>query len=414
MRVLIVHQNFPGQFRRMAPVWAKRPGWDVLGIGRDTAPGLPDVRMIRYRPHRDVGAAQHHYLRRMEDAVLHGQAVARVLMKLRAKAWRPDVILAHPGWGETLYAKDVFPDARLIHFCEWFYNAKGADIGFDPEFPSTFDQQVRVRTWNALHLLNLENADALISPTEWQSRQHPEAYRGRIHVIHEGIDVQGLGPDSSARFTTPSGVTLRAGDPVVTYVARNLEPYRGFHTLMRSLPQVLRENKHAQVLVVGGDDVSYGSPASNASNWREQMLKEVGDRLDLSRVHFLGKLAYSDYLRVLQVSAVHLYLGYPFVLSWSMLEAMASGCQLVAGDTAPVREVATERSAILVKPLDPTATAEGVLCALEERYETSRRIEARAAVSRFDAVDGLRRFTELIEMSGRRTNLSFQHAASVD
>ena len=414
MRVLIVHQNFPGQFRRMAPVWAKRPGWDVLGIGRDTAPGLPDVRMIRYRPHRDVGAAQHHCLRRMEDAVLHGQAVARVLMKLRAKGWRPDVILAHPGWGETLYAKDVFPDARLIHFCEWFYNAKGADIGFDPEFPPTFDQQVRVRTWNALHLLNLENADVLVSPTEWQRRQHPAAYRDRIQVVHEGIDVRGLGPDPSASFTTPSGLTLRAGDPVVTYVARNLEPYRGFHTFMRSLPRVLGENSLAQVLVVGGDGVSYGGPPADASNWREQMLREVGDQLDLSRVHFLGKLPYADYLRVLQVSAAHLYLGYPFVLFWSLLEALASGCQLVAGDRVPVREVHTERSAILVKPLDPIATAKGVLRALEERYETSRRIEARAAVSRFDAVDGLRRFTELIEMRGDEMRLSFQNAANVD
>lgn len=397
MRVLIIHQNFPGQFRRMAPVWAKRPGWDVLGVGRDTAPGLPDVRMVRYRPHRETGPQQHHYLRRMEDAVLHGQAVSRVLTKLRAGGWRPDAIVAHPGWGETLYAKDVFPDARLIHFCEWFYRAEGADIGFDPEFPTSFDQKARVRTWNALHLLNLENADLLVAPTQWQRQQHPAAYRDRIEVIHEGIDVRGLGPDPSAVFTTPGGVALSAGDPVVTFVARNLEPYRGFHTFMRSLPRVLREHSRAQVLVVGGDEVSYGGPPSDAPNWRERMLREVGSQLDLSRVHFLGKVPYADYLRVLQVSAAHLYLGYPFVLSWSMLEAMASGCQLVAGDTAPVREVASERSAILVKPLDPDATAEGVLRALEERHEPSRRIEARAVVQRFDAADGLRRFTELME-----------------
>ena len=405
MRVLIVHQNFPGQFRRMAPVWAKSPGWDVLGIGRDTAPGLPDVRMIRYRPHRDVGAAQHHYLRRMEDAVLHGQAVARVLMKLRAKGWRPDVILAHPGWGETLYAKDVFPDARLIHFCEWFYNAKGADLGFDPEFPSTFDQQVRVRTWNALHLLNLENADVLISPTEWQRRQHPAAYRDRIQVVHEGIDVRGLVPDPSASFTTPSGLTLRAGDPVVTYVARNLEPYRGFHTFMRSLPRVLGENKLAQVLVVGGDEVSYGGPPVDASSWRERMLREVSDKIDLSRVHFLGKLPYADYLRVLQVSAAHLYLGYPFVLSWSVLEAMATGCQLVAGDTAPVREVASEQTAILVPPLDPDATAQGILQALEERRDPARRLAARAAVQPFDVESGRSILCDLLSASSPRAHL---------
>ncbi len=397
MRVLIVHQNFPGQFRRMAPVWAKRPGWDVRGIGRDTAPGLRDVRMIWYRPHRDVGAAQHHYLRRMEDAVLHGQAVARVLMKLRAKGWRPDVILAHPGWGETLYAKDVFPDARLIHFCEWFYNAKGADIGFDPEFPATFDQQVRVRTWNALHLLNLENADGLVAPTEWQRKQHPEAYRDRIQVIHEGIDVRGLGPDPNASFMTPSGLRLRAGDPVVTYVARNLEPYRGFHTFMRSLPRVLRENARVQVLVVGGDEVSYGSAPVGARNWRERMLGEVGSQLDLARIHFLGKLTYADYVRVLQISAAHLYLSYPFVLSWSVLEAMAVGCQIVSSDTEPAREVLSEHSAILTAPLSPAATALGILQALEERHKPGRGLQARAAVAQFDMTQGTQRFESLIQ-----------------
>jgi len=178
MRLLIIHQNFPGQYRHLAPLWAKLPGWEVLGLGRDTAPGLPPesgVRWIRYRLHRPVHTQQHHYLRNMESAVLHGQAVARLLMELKRKGYRPDTILAHPGWGETLYVKDVFPDVRLVHFCEWYYGQPGSDVNFDPEFPTSFDTLAKMRTWNALHLLNLENCDAAITPTRWQWQQHPEA-----------------------------------------------------------------------------------------------------------------------------------------------------------------------------------------------------------------------------------------------
>jgi glycosyltransferase involved in cell wall biosynthesis len=362
VKLLIIHQNFPGQFKHMAAEWAATPDWDVIGIGRDTAPGLPNspgFKLIPYKPHRPVGKDQHPYLRRMEDAVLHGQAVARILLQLKKKGWAPDTILAHPGWGETLYAKDVFPDARLVHYCEWFYNAPPldvingkveidredwpyADIGFDPEFPTTFDDLARIRSWNALHLLNLANCDVGISPTQWQKSQHPKEFLDKIVVAHEGIDTENLGPDPDAVFKTPSGEILRANDPdrpVITYVARNLEPYRGFHTFMRALPAVQKEHKNAHVLIVGGDAVSYGSRPKGAKNWREKMLAEVGSQLDPTRTHFLSKVPYADYKRVLQVSSAHVYLTYPFVLSWSCLEAMATGCLMVASNTAPVQEV---------------------------------------------------------------------------
>ncbi len=382
MRLLIIHQNFPGQFKHMAAEWAAMPGWDVIGIGRDTAPGLPNnpgFKLIRYKPHRGVHKDQHHYLRRMEDAVLHGQTVARILLQLKKQGWVPDAILAHPGWGETLYAKDVFPDTRLVHYCEWFYNAPPldvcngleaidrkdwpyADIGFDPEFPVSFDDLARVRSWNALHLLNLANCDVGISPTEWQKAQHPKEFLHKIVVAHEGIDTENLGPDANAVFRTPSGVLLKAGDadrPVITYVARNLEPYRGFHTFMRALPSIQKQHPGCHTLIVGGDDVSYGSRPKNAKNWREKMLAEVDNQLDPVRTHFLGKVPYADYKKVLQVSSAHAYLTYPFVLSWSCLEAMSSGCLLVAGGTAPVREVLKDGvNARLVPPNDAGAVSE--------------------------------------------------------
>ena len=271
---------------------------------------------------------------------LDGQAVARVLLDMRKKGFTPDAALAHPGWGESLYVKDVFPDARLVHYCEWYYQADGADLGFDPDFPITFDDRARIRTWHALHALNLTHCDAAVMPTHWQKSRHPEIFHPKIRVQHEGIDTENLGPDPNAWVKTRSGIVLKAGDPVVTYVARNLEPYRGFHIFMRALEKLQQRHKTVQALIVGGDDVSCGKRPKDAPNWREKMLREV--KLDPARTHFMGKLPRAQYIKVLQVSAAHVYLTYPFVLSWSLLEALTCHTPVIASDTAPVWEVIRE------------------------------------------------------------------------
>jgi hypothetical protein len=374
MKVLFIHQNFPGQFRHIAAHLAKQPDVQVLAIGREQAPGLQGVRMLRYKPHRTASLHTHPYARSFEDGVLHGQQVLRLLLDLKAKGYRPDVIVAHPGWGETLYAKEAFPNTKLIHFCEYYYQTQGADAGFDPEFPLDINGAASIRSRNALHLLNLENCDAAITPTQWQHSLHPKAYQDKIQVIHEGIDTENLGPDPEATLQLPNGKVLRAGEPIVTYVARNLEPYRGFHQFMRALPKILKEHPTCQVVVVGGDGVSYGSKPKDAPNWRIKMLRE--NPVDLERVHFLSKVPYATYKRVLQVSAVHVYLTYPFVLSWSLLEAMASGCLIVGSDTAPVREVIQDgENGLLVDFFDTDSIAERVLSALDapQRFGELRR-----------------------------------------
>ncbi|WP_405118285.1 glycosyltransferase family 4 protein [Pseudomonas leptonychotis] len=374
MKVLFIHQNFPGQFRHIAAHLAKQPDVQVLAIGREQAPGLPGVRLLRYKPHRTASPHTHPYARSFEDGVLHGQQVLRLLLDLKAKGYRPDVIVAHPGWGETLYAKEAFPNTKLIHFCEYYYQTQGADAGFDPEFPLDINGAASIRSRNALHLLNLENCDAAITPTQWQHSLHPKAYQDKIQVIHEGIDTENLGPDPEATLQLPNGKVLRAGEPIVTYVARNLEPYRGFHQFMRALPKILKEHPTCQVVVVGGDGVSYGSKPKDAPNWRIKMLRE--NPVDLERVHFLSKVPYATYKRVLQVSAVHVYLTYPFVLSWSLLEAMASGCLIVGSDTAPVREVIQDgENGLLVDFFDTDSIAERVLSALDapQRFGELRR-----------------------------------------
>jgi glycosyltransferase involved in cell wall biosynthesis len=398
LRILIIHQNFPGQFRHIAQHLAARPDVQVVGLGRDTAPGLADFPWFKYKLHREAKAETHPYLRQMEAAVLHGQAVARAIEALKRKGFEPDIILAHPGWGETLYAKEIYPQARLIHFCEWYYSTTGADFGFDPEFPSTLDDRLRINTWNALHLLNLQNCDAAIAPTHWQKSRFPEAYQDKIQVIHEGIDTEHLNPDPEVSFTIPDGITLKVGDPVITYVARNLEPYRGFHSFMRALPAVLKAHPSAQVLVIGGDGKSYGSLPKDAPNWREKMLSEVGAELceRSSRIHFLGKVPYETYKQILQISAAHVYLTYPFVLSWSLLEAMATGCRIIASDTAPVREVIRDgENGELVDFFDPAAISQKIVTALNDSGHALC-TAARASAQAYRLDTGLRAYEQLL------------------
>lgn len=396
MRVLFIHQNFPGQFRHLAAHLAKRDDVEVLAIGREQAPGLPGVRLLRYKPHRKASPQTHPYVRAFEDGVLHGQQVLRLLLDLKGKGYRPDVVVAHPGWGESLYVKEAFPSARLIHFCEYYYQARGADAGFDPEFPLDTHGAASIRSRNALHLLNLENCDQAITPTYWQRSLHPAAYREGMRVIHEGIDIAGLGPDPEASLQLPDGRVLKAGQPILTYVARNLEPYRGFHSFMRALPRILSAHPTCQVVVVGGDEVSYGSRPKGAANWRSKLLAE--NPVDLQRVHFLGKVPYATYKRVLQVSAAHIYLTYPFVLSWSLLEAMASGCLVIGSDTAPVREVIEDgRSGLLVDFFATERIAEKALAALAEpeRFHALRQ-QAAASARGYSTDDGVAGYLKVL------------------
>jgi glycosyltransferase involved in cell wall biosynthesis len=303
---------------------------------------------------------------------------------LKAQGFNPDVMIGNPGWGETIFLKDVWPDAQLVSLCEFYYNGRGSDVGFDPEFAVGPDAILKARARASQHLLAVEAADFAYSPTKWQKRQFPRAYHDKIRVIHDGIDVERIAPDEKAKFALSAGQHLTRQDEVLTYVSRNLEPYRGFHSFMRALPKILEERPQAQVVIVGGDEVSYGGRPKGGGTWREVLEAEVGPLPE--RVHFTGRITYVNYLKLLQISSVHVYLTYPFVLSWSMLEAMAAGAFVVGSATPPVQEVIEDgKNGWLVDFFDIDAMAHRVSEALALRNDvTALRIAARdTVVSRY-------------------------------
>ena len=394
MKILFVHQNFPGQYRHLAPRLVAA-GHQVLGLGeepnvkRQMPLGLtPGVQLVGYRMPPPAAAQPDPFTAHLDRALRRARVVARAAEEIRARGFKPDVIGAHIGWGEAIFLKDVFPEARQLLFCEFFYRPEGSDCGFDPEFPGRPDARLRLRLMNAPLLLSLQASDRGVAPTRWQWQQFPQEYRSRISVAHDGIDTERVQPKDDAVFELPEqGVRLTARDQVVTYAARNLEPYRGFHIFMRAVPNILARCPQAKIVIVGDDEVSYSPRLPPGKTYRQRALDEVGPALDPARVYFVQKLPYERYLSLLQVSSAHVYLTYPFVLSWSVLEAMAAGCLVIASRTAPVEEVLRDReNGLLVDFFSPGEIAERVEEALRDA-KALRPLRRRARETVVEAFD---------------------------
>lgn len=410
MQLLFVHQNFPGQYRHLAPHLAAL-GHKVAGIGeKDNVlrqrPVMPGVTLLGYQaPPLDPKAVQP-FIGSLQKAVHRGRVVARGAAKLHKSGYRPDVVAAHIGWGEALFLKDVFPDAKLLLYCEFYYRPKGSDVGFDPEFPGPADKLQRLRIMNAPLHMALEACDWGVAPTHWQRSQFPEAYQPRISEQHDGIDTDLAKPDANARFPLADGRALTREDEVITYVSRNLEPYRGFHIYMRALPELQRRRPKARFVIVGADGISYSPRLPAGETYRKRALAEVGAKVDWSRVHMIPWLPYRDYLSMLQVSSAHVYLTYPFVASWSLQEAMAAECLVVASDTVPVREYVTDgETGLLTDFFNPEGIAERVDEALKagRAMDPIRKKARQSVIAKYDLKSiCLPAQTRLIEQLARR------------
>jgi glycosyltransferase involved in cell wall biosynthesis len=390
MKLLFVHQNFPGQYRHIAANLAQQ-GHSVTALGVSERPAMPGIRYVRYLPRRKSSPGIHPWAVDYETKLIRGEACLHAAHQLASEGYQPDIICAHPGWGEALFLRELWPQVPQLHYVEFFYRSMGQDMGFDTAFDRPdLAARARLVAKNANNLVNLDTMDAGICPTQWQFSTLPSPFQSKVTVLHDGIDTLALRPNPRAQVLIKDDqgqvLQLKAGDPLITYVGRNLEPYRGYHQFMRALPRMLRECPEARAIIIGGDGVSYGVAPPHGT-WKQRFFDEVREQLDLSRVHFVGTQPYTQFIQILQCSQVHVYLTYPFVLSWSLLEAMSLGAQVVASDTAPVREVIKHgENGWLVNFFDSETLAERVIQSLHEPSAAANiRVAARqTVVDRYD------------------------------
>lgn len=382
--ILFVHQNFPGQFGPAARA-LKATGRRVAAVGAHTAPGLPDVPMATWKLNRGSTPGIFAPATRAEADSLRGRAALDAAMSLSAQGFSPSVVVFHAGWGEGLFLREAFPAAKHLIYGEFYYHAEGVDVGFDPEFGETaLEERIRVRAKNMSGAMALLEADHIVTPTAYQVSLLPQALRPRISVIHEGIDTTAIRPGDGRVHVAVKRLSIPDTAPIITFINRNFEPMRGYHIFMRALPKVLEALPQAHVVLIGADARGYGADPGDQS-WKARILNEVRDRLDLSRLHFTGRIPHADMVALLQASSAHVYLTYPFVLSWSLLEAMACGCAIVASDTPPVRDAIVDGENGLLTPFfDVDGLADRIIQLCGDRHEPLRDAARRTVVERFD------------------------------
>ena len=366
VKILFIHQNFPGQYVHIARALASQGGHQLVALGlKPRSSRCPEgIHYLQYHLRRGNAEHVHPLASETEAKVIRAEACAQAAYQLKSEGFCPDVICAHPGWGEALFLPDVWPGVPLLAYQEFFYHPRGLDTDFDPEFQSdrSWQNSAKVRMKNAYLNLTLQAASWNVSPTFFQRSSFPIADQQKMSVIHDGIDINLAAPlPNPAHVTLSDGTVLRKGDPIITFVNRSLEPYRGCHSFIRAIPHVQKLVPNAQIVLVGSlQGVSYGAVCSEGE-WADKFLAEIDGQYDKSRVHFTGTLPYEHFLPLLRLSACHVYLTYPFVLSWSLLEAMSCACPVVGSSTAPVQEVISDgQNGLLVDFFSPNELAEAM------------------------------------------------------
>jgi glycosyltransferase involved in cell wall biosynthesis len=401
VKFLFVHQNYPGQFLHITRHLVAAKRHEVVFVTEPNSNEIIGVRKVPYaRPKLDISET-HIAARELDNGARRAEAVHKTALGLKHLGYKPDIIIGHHGWGEMLNLRDLWPDSPMLGYFEFYYQHDKADVGFDPEFPADPREFPRIRAKNAINHIALNLGGAGQTPTEWQLSTYPDWARPNIDLVWEGVDLATCTPDPSARKNTlkVGEMTIRPTDKLITYVSRDLEPYRGFHVMMRALPDLMRARKDVKVVMVGGDGISYGSPPHKGGTWREAMLAEVGKDIDMDRVVFPGRIGYSTYLAALSRSDAHVYLTYPFVASWSLREALAIGCPVIGGDTATVREFITHgENGLLTPSLEPRTLGRAILGLLEDKpFSRTLRANARAyAERRLAMADYLGSYCDLI------------------
>lgn len=402
MKFLLVHQNFPGQFLHIVRNLIEARRHEIVFLTEPNPNHITGVRKVPYRKPPTASGDAHPAVRELDGGVKRADAVFQVASGLKSLGFEPDIIIGHHGWGEMLNLVDIWPGTPMSGYFEFYYNPDRADVGFDPEFPTNSLDNPRMWAKNAINHIALNLEQHGHSPTRWQWSTYPSWARERIDILWQGVDLDVCRPDPAARRKplTIGGVTVKPTDKLVTYVSRDLEPYRGFYLIMRKLPHLLRARKDLKVIMVGSDGVSYGVMPPEGGVWRDRMMKEVGHQIDLSRVAFPGRVNYVDYLASMKRSDAHVYLTYPFVASWSLRESQALGCGVVGSDSRPVREFITDGiNGVLASFFDPRGLADKVLEVLENK-DLNARLRANArdyAVKNLAMADYIAQYRAVIE-----------------
>lgn len=390
MNVLFVHNHWPAQFVHLAKTLVAE-GHRCIAIGSEIEGHVPGVEVARWRNRRGSTPGILPFATRAEADMIRGLAAAGEAKRLKEEGFYPDLIIGHPGWGETLFLREIYPRAKQLLHGEFFYRAEGGDAGFDPEFgrgTPSMDQRFQIHAKNAALSLALSDADQIVCPTQYQLGRLPPAFQARAKTIHEGIDTRKARKKHAPKFELAGGRTVTGESPIVTYASRYLEPLRGFHVFMRALPDILRRIPDAEVLVIGEEvTAGYGAAAPEGLTWKELLLRELAGKLDLSRVHFTGKVGHSRLIEAFSVSSAHVYYTYPFVLSWSLLEAMACECLIIGSNTRPLEDaVEHDRTGLLVDFFDVEALSDTIVAALQNpiRYCGMRRLARKSVLERFD------------------------------
>ncbi|MEM7709803.1 MAG: glycosyltransferase family 4 protein, partial [Pseudomonadota bacterium] len=362
MKILFVHQNMPGQYREMLDWLRRQGGHDLVFLTqRKDYPDLPGVRKVVYRPHHTPAKDAYGLSKVWEEATGYGYGAAQAALALKAEGFVPDIVLGHTGWGELLFMKQAYPDVPILGFFEYYYMERGGPVNFDPEEAVSETSRFLLHARNAVPNSNIHVVDRGLAPTRWQRDTFPMAFHDKLYVCHDGIRTDRLGPDPDVTLDLGRVGPISRDDEIFTYVARNMERTRGFHVFMRALPRILEARPNARVLVVGGSGASYGKASAAEGGFRAEMEREVGHLIDWDRVHFLGQVPYAHFQKIVQIGHCHIYLTMPFVLSWSLLEAMAMEATIVAADVAPVREAITHgETGLLVDFFQPEVLADRV------------------------------------------------------
>ncbi len=392
MNILFLHRDFPGQFKHLTQILALNPKDLVMFITSDENVSAPQgINKFVYKI--PTATSTNKYLKEYEEAVEHGREAAKIAMMIKQNGIKPDIIFAH-SWGNSMFMKDIFPDVPLLCYFEWFDNSEGAAIGFDGNKPDLLYKET-IRSNNAYKLIDLYSCDGGISPTYWQRQQFPKEFHSKIKVIHDGVNTDICRPNEEANFLIKDkNIELTSKDEIITYATRGMEPMRGFPQFMEAVEKLQKKRPNAHFIIGGNDRVCYGQHLKNGT-YKKLMLKKLN--LNLNKVHFVGGLDFDEYIKLLQVSTVHIYSTYPFVLSWSILEAMSAGCCIVASNTSPVAEVMKDKyNGLLFDFFNVNQLVEKIEYALDNKEEmkTIRKNARETVLANYNLQDMLKKQLE--------------------